>query len=160
MKKLLYTFLVISSSAFAQEKTAPASPQTTGTESVSATAPEITFTETSHDFGMIKKSSPVVYKFQYKNTGKEPLVVKECRVRCACLKTFYSKEPLKPGKTSFIEVHYDSSIVGNFGKEVIVISNAKNAYVNLIIKGTIQGEAEGTDAPMKNEEKMKSNENK
>lgn len=99
----------------------------------------------------------MVYKFQYKNTGKEPLIIFDCKAGCSCTTPKCSKEPLKPGKSDFIEVHYDSMKVGTFGKEVIVTSNAKNAYVNLVIRGTIIGEAEGTDekSPVKNEEKMK-----
>lgn len=141
----------------AQKNAVTATPQTQPTATVSPTAPEITFTETTHEFGSLKKGSSVVYKFQYKNTGKEPLIIFDCKAGCSCTTPKCSKEPLKPGKSDFIEVHYDSMKVGTFGKEVIVTSNAKNAYVNLVIRGTIIGEAEGTDekSPVKNEEKMK-----
>ena len=159
MKKLLYILLMTGNLSFAQEKTVPTT-QPAVTPSVSPTAPEITFTETNHDFGNLKKGSQVVYKFKYKNTGKEPLIISECRAGCHCTTAKCSKEPLKPGKTSFIEVHYDSMRVGDFTKEVIVISNAKNSHTSVSIKGMILGEAEGTDSPAKNEEKMKSTENK
>jgi len=167
MKKITYIFALMGSMAFAQEratiqlspkpapqKAATIAPQTQSTAMVSPTAPEITFTETTHEFGTVKKGSPVMYKFQYKNTGKEPLIIFDCKAGCSCTTPKCSKEPLKPGKSDFIEVHYDSMKVGTFGKEISVTSNAKNAYVNLVIKGTIVGETEGTD--MKKEEEIKS----
>ena len=168
MKNLVCILCLTGNTLFAQEKivsqpvTKPISqnsvsiqPQPTVT--VSATAPEITFTETIHDFASVKKGSSVVYKFPYKNTGKEPLLIYDCRAGCHCTTPKCSKEPLKPGKTGFIEVHYDSMRVGNFGKEIMVTSNAKNGIINLIIKGTIVGEEEGTDEkpPVTNEEKVK-----
>ncbi len=136
--------------------------QTQPTATVSPTAPEITFTETTHDFGSMKKGSPVVYKFQYKNTGKEALILFNCKAGCSCTTPKCSKEPLKSGKSDFIEVHYDSIRVGNFSKEVIVASNAKNGYVNLVIKGVVVAEVEGSDGTVsvKNEEKMKATDNK
>ncbi|MBI4930725.1 MAG: DUF1573 domain-containing protein [Bacteroidetes bacterium] len=168
MKKITYLFMFLAGMALAQEKAViqlnpkPAPQQTQPTATVSPTAPEITFTETTHDFGNVKKGAPVVYKFNYKNTGKEALIIFDCKAGCHCTTPKCSKEPLKPGKTGFIEVHYDSMRVGSFAKEVIVTSNAKNAYVNLVIKGVVVGEAEGTDekSPVKNEEKMKETENK
>lgn len=173
MKKLIYLLIFITSTAFAQERATiqlspkptpqtavtPVAPLPTAqpTATFSPTAPEITFTETTHDFGTLKKGSPVVYKFHYKNTGKEALIIFNCKAGCSCTTPKCSKEPLKSGKSDFIEVHYDSMKVGTFGKEVIVTSNAKNAYINLVIQGTIVGESEETGEKyrMKNEKKMK-----
>ena len=159
MKKVLYIFAIIVSPAFSQTKTALTT-QPVATPSVSPTAPEITFTETTHDFGNVKKGSPIVYKFQYKNTGKEPLIIYECKAGCHCTTAKCTQEPIKPGKTSFIEVHYDSMRVGDFTKGIMITSNAKNSHCNLSIKGMVMGETEGTDSPVKNEEKMKLNQNK
>src|SRR4051812_11312929 len=85
-------------------------------------APEIAFTETTHDFGTLKKGLPVAYKFTYKNTGKEPLILHDCRVGCHCTSAKCSKAPVQPGKSDFIEVHYDSTLVGAFSKEILVVS--------------------------------------
>ena len=171
MKKVIYIFTLIGSMAFhlhqegaqekaiiqagskpASEKAVSKNPQTQPTATVSSTAPEITFTETTHEFGTVKKGSPVVYSFSIKIPAKNRslfLIVKlDAATTPKC-----SKEPVKAGKTGFIEVHYDSMRAGNFGKEVTVTSNAKNSYVNLVIKGTITGETEGTDT--KHEEEIK-----
>ena len=165
MKQLIYLLIFTGTAVFAQEKTplqpnSKPTPQTAVTPAsqpiASATAPEITFTETSHDFGTLKKGSPVVCKFQYKNTGKEPLLIFNCKAGCGCTTPKCSKEPVKRGKTGFIEVHYDSMRVGNFIKEVMVTSNAKNGIVNLVIKGNIEGTEGNETKPVKKEENTKS----
>lgn len=159
-KTNLIFFLLAVITGFAQEKPAPKpapTPQPAATPSVSPTAPEITFEQTNHDFGTVKKGSPVVYQFKFKNTGKEPLIIYDCKAGCHCTTPMCPKDAIKPGKSGFIEVHYDSMRVGNFAKEVIINSNAKTPHISVVIRGIIDGEAEGTDqkSPAKNEEKMK-----
>lgn len=151
MKKITFLFLLSSVSIFAQtaKEASPApQPATTPTASVAyPNAPFIEFESTVHEFGSVKKGSPVVCKFKYTNTGKEPLIIYNCKAGCGCTTPKCSKDPLKPGKTGFIEVHYDSMRVGTFAKEVMVASNARNGVINLVIKGTVIGETEGADVP-------------
>ena len=146
--------LVAGNLAFAQQETKVAPPSK---PAPSPTAAEITFKETVHNFGPLKKGSPVVHKFEFKNTGKEPLLIYDCKAGCGCTTPKCSKEPVKPGKTGFVEVHYDSMRVGIIAKEVLVTSNAKNGTISLIIKGAIEGEVEGTDEtpPAKKEEELR-----
>ena len=156
MKKITFILLFGGITAFAQQKPTPQTtitPQPVATQSVSSNAPEITFIETTHDFGTVKKGSPIVFQFKYKNTGKEPLIVFDCKAGCHCTTPKCSKEPVKSGKTGFIEVHFDSMRAGTFAKEIMITSNAKNGIVNLIIKGNVAGEAEGTDAIVPAKEK-------
>ena len=161
MKKIAFFLLLAATAGIAQQKPTPqtaVSPQPVASSTVSAKAPEITFTETTHDFGTMKKGSPIVYQFKFKNTGKEPLIIFDCKAGCHCTTPKCSKEPVKPGKTGFIEVHFDSMRVGNFAKEIMITSNAKNGIVNLVIKGNVAGEAEGMDikSPSKEIEEKKS----
>lgn len=130
--------------------------QTAGTATVQPAQPypnmpEIVFVTSEHDFGMLKKGQPVTYKFEFKNTGKEDLVISNCRAGCECTRAKCSTDPIKPGKTSFIEVHYDSARIGKFGKEVMVHSNARKPVMFLMIRGNIVD----TDAPIKAEEPVK-----
>lgn len=148
MKSIVFFLLLTVTIGFAQQKPTPqtaVTPQPVATLSVSPKAPEISFSETAHDFGTVKKGSPVVYQFKFKNTGKEPLIIYDCKAGCHCTTPKCPKEAIKPGKSGLIEVHYDSMRVGNFNKEVIVNSNAKTPHVSVQIKGIVTGEAEGTD---------------
>ena len=148
MKKITIFLLFIRVAGFAQQKPTPqtaVTPQPVATPSVAPKAPEITFETLEHDFGTVKKGSPVVFQFKFKNTGKEPLIIYDCKAGCHCTTPKCPKDAIKPGKSGVIEVHYDSMSVGNFKKEVIVNSNAKNPHVSVLIKGTVAGETEGTD---------------
>ena len=119
-------------------------------------APEIVFTETIHDFGILKKGTSVNCRFTFKNTGKEALILHDCRSGCRCTSAKCSKEPILPGKTGFIDVHYDSTLVGTFMKELLISSNAKTPVIFLSIKGAIEDENAKEVMPAKDEEIMKS----
>ncbi|TAL61762.1 MAG: DUF1573 domain-containing protein [Bacteroidetes bacterium] len=154
MKRYLFIALwLVGSVVMAQDKK-PLPAGTTTVQSVPLpypNAPEITFTKSEHDFGTLKKGQSVTCKFEYKNTGKEDLIISNCRAGCECTTAKCVKDPVKPGKTGFIEVHYDSTRVGKFGKEVMVHSNARKPLVFLLIKGII----EDSDVSVKNEDALK-----
>jgi hypothetical protein len=96
----------------------------------------ISFTETVHDFGTIKKGSDGTCDFTFKNTGKIPLVLSNVQSTCGCTVPSWPKEPIAPGKTGEIKVKYNTNNVGGFQKGITVYSNAKT--VVLTIKGTVQ----------------------
>lgn len=152
MKKYLYiALLLLGSGLKAQDKPLPAGTATVQPAAVPyPNAPEITFTEMDHDFGTLKKGASVTYRFEYKNTGKEDLIISNCRAGCECTTVKCAKTAVKPGGTGFIEAHYDSMRVGKFGKEIMVYSNARKPVVFLIIRGVI----EDPNAPAKTEEKI------
>lgn len=155
MKKYICIALLFAGCvASAQDtKTQPAGTATVQPASIPyPNAPEITFVKTEHDFGTLKKGQPATYKFEYKNTGKEDLVISTCKPGCECTTVKCAKDPVKPGKTGFVEVHYDSTRVGKFGKEILIHSNARKPVVFLIIRGNIELPEEAG----KSDEKMQS----
>jgi hypothetical protein len=150
MKKYIYIVLILSGTTLAAQDNKPKAASTATVQPAEIpypNAPEITFTETEHNFGSLKRGQPVMHKFEYKNTGKEDLIINTCKAGCDCTTAKCTKEPVRPGKTGFIEVHYDSTRVGKFGKEVIVHSNARKPVVILIIRGNV----ENPEVPVNNE---------
>ena len=107
--------------------------------------PEIKFDKEIHDFGTLQKGVLCETEFKFTNTGKEPLLISNAQASCGCTIPSYPKEPIMPGKSGAIKVHYDSNRVGSFSKEVTVTSNSKNPSVKITIKGKI-------DAPPKEEQ--------
>jgi len=103
-----------------------------------ANAPVITFTKTVHDFGTLKKGGLTTTKFEFRNTGKTPLIISRCQQSCGCTTPHCPTEAIQPGAKSFVEVHYDSLRIGPFSKTVTVGSNASNNNVVLTIKGNIE----------------------
>jgi hypothetical protein len=54
------------------------------------------WTETDHDFGKIPQGKPVTVKFQFTNTGSEPLIVSKARGSCGCTGVEFPKDPILP----------------------------------------------------------------
>jgi hypothetical protein len=85
------------------------------------------------------------------NTGDQPLIISECKRSCGCTTPKCDTAPIPPGKTSVIQVHYDTNRVGPINKSVTITSNATNAPSKVVnIKGTVEAvEAKNTATPVK-----------
>jgi hypothetical protein len=115
-----------------------ASAQTATTETTkSASGPVMTFDKTDMDYGTIAQGADPLRKFKFKNTGTEPLVIKNARGSCGCTVPAYKKEPVMPGETSEIEVRYDTQRVGPFTKTVTIETNEGDQPRVLTIHGTV-----------------------
>jgi hypothetical protein len=128
MKKTIaiLAVLISSFSVIAQENPSPVSNA------------DIKFEKTTHDYGTIKQNANGDCEFTFTNTGKDPLIISNCAGSCGCTVPSCPKEPILPGKTGSIKVHYDTKRVGPISKSVTVNSNAKSGTVMLQIKGTVE----------------------
>ena len=102
-------------------------------------APEITFEETIHDFGVVALNGVAECEFTFTNTGKEPLVIQSCSASCGCtVPTCPKEKPVNPGEKGTIKIKYTTThVAGKFNKTVTVTTNAKNSVVRLTIMGEI-----------------------
>ncbi|RYF96326.1 MAG: DUF1573 domain-containing protein, partial [Chitinophagaceae bacterium] len=112
MKKLLpFLFCVLTASfVSAQGTSVPAKPVATQPAPVEI----LGLKETTHDFGKIPQSRPVTYNFEFKNNGKEPLILENVQASCGCTTPEWSKEPVEAGATSTIKVGYNAAAEGQF----------------------------------------------
>ena len=132
MKKFLATFSMVALlCAFASAQVIVAEP----TKAVSG--PVMTFEKTDIDYGTIAQGADPLRKFKFKNTGTEPLVIKNARGSCGCTVPSYKKEPVMPGETSEIEVRYDTQRIGAFTKSVTIETNEGDQARVLSIHGTV-----------------------
>lgn len=69
---------------------------------------------------------PVQYYFFFVNAGSEPLLITSAFSSCGCVVPEFPKQPILPGEKSSIKVRYNTNIVGDFTKVIVVKSNAKN----------------------------------
>ena len=157
MKKLMIT-MAFATAVFAvkaQTNTTTPPPSSTPTTTTTTTttttdnpnAPEIVFETTVIDYGTIEYNADGTREFKFKNTGKEPLIITSATGSCGCTVPTPPKDPVKPGETAVIKVHYDTKRVGNFEKTVTVVSNAKNATIVLKIKGVVKPAPTTDQAP-------------
>ena len=99
--------------------------------------PVMTFEKTEIDYGTIALGADPLRHFKFKNTGTEPLVIKNARGSCGCTVPQYKKEPVAPGETSEIEVRYDTQRPGAFSKSITIDTNEGDQARVLIIRGTV-----------------------
>ena len=144
MKKVLFTLgisMVMTLAAFAQNAT----PQ----PAANPNAPVITFEKTTYDYGTVIKGGDGTCEFKFKNTGIEPLILSNVASSCGCTVPEWPREPIMKGKSASIKVKYDSNRVGPINKTITVMSNAKEASVQLRIVGNVV-EATGAQMPQNN----------
>ncbi|MFN0275911.1 MAG: DUF1573 domain-containing protein [Chitinophagales bacterium] len=139
MKKLFTLSAVIialTGIAFSQVPSAPGNTVTAPNDNPNA--PEFKWVEETHDFGTIPQGIPVQNKFEFTNTGKEPLIVSNVQKTCGCTVTDWTKEPIAPGAKGFVMAEYNAAKEGPFTKAITVQSNAKTPSIKLYFKGTVQ----------------------
>jgi hypothetical protein len=98
---------------------------------------DITWTETTLDFGKIEQGNPVTAEFEFKNPSMVPLIISSVRPTCGCTIADYPKEPVQPGKSGKIAVTYNAASSGFFQKSIVVTTNASENNISLIIKGEV-----------------------
>ena len=136
MKKLISLFVAgfFSMAVFAQESDAT---NDATAEEAQKSGAKIEFKEETIDYGTIEKGADGVRKFEFTNTGTEPLIISRVYSSCGCTIPKKPEGPIAPGATGEIEVKYDTKRVGPIRKTISVYSNADSVPFPLKIKGTI-----------------------
>lgn len=103
--------------------------------------PDVKFLEEVYDFGAFDENDGTVKcRFSYVNTGDEPLSIVASRATCGCTSSSYTKAPIEPGDTGYIEVSYNpTGRPGRFSKKVYVDFNTERPRYTLLIKGVVIG---------------------
>ena len=100
---------------------------------------QIQFDNNFYDFGKIKAGKVVTHIYKFKNAGKVPLLIKECISSCGCTVPTFKKEPIAPGDSREIEVHFDSKgKEGRIQKIVTVYANTLPNDVKIGISGDVE----------------------
>ncbi len=103
---------------------------------------KIKFETETVDYGNIEQGADPYRLFKFKNTGTEPLVIKNAKGSCGCTVPTYPKEPILPGASSEIKVRYDTNRVGPFTKVVTLTTNINEEEIRLTIKGDVKAKPE------------------
>lgn len=133
--------------SFAQQKTTTAAAS-------SLTVENIAFKSDTHNFGKLGEGDAAVHVFEFKNTGKTPIVIDRVQASCGCTTPDWTKAPVAPGKTGIVKASYGTQgRPGAFDKTLTVFSNAGTKV--LTIKGSVD-KAPETSVPQ-NSSMMRTN---
>ncbi|MGE5383399.1 MAG: DUF1573 domain-containing protein [Omnitrophica WOR_2 bacterium] len=98
----------------------------------------IEFEKDFYDFGRIIQGEKVSYSFNFKNTGKEDLIISRVTTSCGCTVGDFPRVPIKPGESGKVEVKFDSENRRGFqNKTITVLSNAQPSVTLLHIKAQV-----------------------
>lgn len=81
----------------------------------------------TYDFGILKRGPEAPHKFEFTNTGNQPLIVMNVTPSCGCTNVDWIKAPVPPGQKGWIKLSLKTEEQhGVFNKEVYIQSNAAN----------------------------------
>lgn len=144
MKKLLFSAALVAGIIFSGNVKAQQ-----GTADPNAAV--MSFQQDTIDYGTIPHNADGYRYFKFTNTGKEPLIIKEAHGSCGCTIPTWPKEPIQPGQSNEIKVHYATDRIGRFQKTVTITSNANPGTKVLYIMGNVLPDPPKTNqaAPVK-----------
>lgn len=80
----------------------------------------------------------VVLRFGFRNTGTEPLLVRQVAASCGCTVPIYPRGPVLPGDSGVIAVKFNSlGREGRQTKQVAVHTNDPKSPHKLTIRGEV-----------------------
>jgi Protein of unknown function (DUF1573) len=140
---------LVSTFATAQTPAAAiATPEVAVAATVKVGGPVMTFEKTEMDYGTVTQGADPLRRFKFKNTGTEPLIIKNARGSCGCTVPSYKKEPIAPGESSEIEVRYDTQRIGDFSKSITIETNEGEQARVLMIKGKVNEKVAEAGVPV------------
>lgn len=114
---------------------------------LAAAQPVMALDKAEVDYGTIAQGSDPLRKVKFKNTGTEPLIIKNAVGSCGCTVPNFKREPIMPGETSEIEIRYDTQRIGSINKMVTITTNEGDQQRILVVKGTVTEKKAEEGAP-------------
>lgn len=105
-----------------------------GEESQLRPKTKMKFKKMEHDFGRIKEGEKREHDFEFTNTGKEDLIIEDCKGSCGCTVPEWPKDPIKPGQTAAIKVKFDSTKKEKEQEKSVTITANTEPELKTVIK--------------------------
>ena len=92
----------------------------------------IQWIDSTFDKGTIAEGEKIEIIYRFKNTGENPLIIKDVRPSCGCTVAEKPLEPVAPGKEGSIKAVFDShNKPGPNHKTITVVTNTQPETYNL-----------------------------
>lgn len=105
------------------------------------------FNSETISLGKIKQGNPTTAKFYVKNIGTEPLIIEAANPTCGCTISDYTKSPIMPGESGYINATYNAAGVGHFDKHLTVKFAGVDELKSITITGDVVAAEEAAAAP-------------
>ena len=92
------------------------------------------FKNMEHNFGRMKEGEKREHDFTFTNTGKEDLIIEDCKGSCGCTVPEWPKDPIKPGQTAAIKVKFDSTKKEKDQEKSVTITANTEPELTTVIK--------------------------
>ncbi len=140
MKKIFFGLIMILCVSVTVNAQSIAPTTSTAQAAVPAKLAAISFVDkdNKYEFGSIPQGTPVTHVFNFKNTGKEPLILSTVNTTCGCTVPEWPKEPILPGASGAIKVTYNAANLNEFTKVITVVSNAATPTTSITIHGDVK----------------------
>jgi hypothetical protein len=110
-------------------------------------AKQLQFKEETYNFGTIAEDNgPVTHDFTFTNNSNRPVKILTVQASCGCTTPGWSKEPVEPGKTGFIQASFNpKGRPGFFNKSLTVTTDLEANPIILQIKGQVSNEGKPSE---------------
>jgi archaellum component FlaF (FlaF/FlaG flagellin family) len=110
-----------------------------GTQVWAQQSKPLQFKEETFDFGAVaEEGGPVTHEFVFTNGSTRPVKVLTVQASCGCTTPGWSKEPVAPGKTGYIQASFNpKGRPGFFTKSLTVTTDLEATPIVLQIKGQV-----------------------
>ena len=105
-----------------------------GEESQLRPKTKMKFKKMVHDFGRLKEGEKREFDFEFTNTGKEDLIIEDCKGSCGCTVPEWPKEAIKPGQSASINVKFDSTKKEKDQEKSVTITANTDPDLKTVIK--------------------------
>jgi hypothetical protein len=98
----------------------------------------IKFEKSKYNFGFVRQGKVVKIEYNFKNIGKEPLLISNIEVTCGCTIADFPHYPIKHGESGMILLTFNTKEKYDRQDRIVeVVSNASNSPTKLRFKGVI-----------------------
>jgi len=105
----------------------------------SSEAAQLTFEQTTFDFGEVREGAIVEHTFSFENTGAVPLLISDARSTCGCTVPEWPKEAIPPGEEGAINVRFDTNQKKNQqSKPITITANTLPAQTRIYLRGFVR----------------------
>lgn len=133
MKRLAFYLLLITGLASCNNSGNDAAVPAQATAGTAALT-TISYTDTVVNFGTINMGEQAQIKFEFINTGSQPLYLTDVRPGCGCTVAEYTRGAISPGGKGSVIAAFDSNKAhpGSVSKSIFVTSNTSNGAMHTL----------------------------